>query len=57
MSHSVRSNASSASADLDDRVRSANIAKIAMLRYNKFTISVINPAFNLNFASEDPVRL
>ncbi|KAF1769150.1 hypothetical protein GCK72_000964 [Caenorhabditis remanei] len=53
MSHSVRSNISSASADLDDRVHVANIAKIAMLRYNKFTISVINPAFNPNFASED----
>ncbi|CAI46592.1 FERM domain-containing protein [Caenorhabditis elegans] len=53
MSHSVRSNVSSASADLDDRVHVANIAKIAMLRYNKFTISVINPAFNPNFASED----
>ncbi|EGT50541.1 hypothetical protein CAEBREN_30336 [Caenorhabditis brenneri] len=54
MSHSVRSNISSASGDLDDRVHVANIAKIAMLRYNKFTISVINPAFNPNFASEDP---
>ncbi|ULU10377.1 hypothetical protein L3Y34_014579 [Caenorhabditis briggsae] len=53
LSHSVRSNISSASADLDDRVHVANIAKIAMLRYNKFTISVINPAFNPNFASED----
>uniref|UniRef100_A0A1I7UL18 ANK_REP_REGION domain-containing protein n=2 Tax=Caenorhabditis tropicalis TaxID=1561998 RepID=A0A1I7UL18_9PELO len=53
LSHSIRSNISSASADLDDRVHVANIAKIAMLRYNKFTISVINPAFNPNFSSED----
>uniref|UniRef100_A0A8R1I881 ANK_REP_REGION domain-containing protein n=1 Tax=Caenorhabditis japonica TaxID=281687 RepID=A0A8R1I881_CAEJA len=50
ISHSIRSNASS---DLDDRVHVANIAKIALLRYNKFTISVINPAFNPNFGNED----
>ncbi|CAB3410708.1 unnamed protein product [Caenorhabditis bovis] len=45
-SSSVRSNNSSA--DLDDTVHSANFARLVMLRYNKFDIVVINPAYDPN---------